>query len=429
MLDEKKNILIFPGGSEIGLEIRRALEYQKYINIYGATSTDDHTQVMYKKIINLPYIHEEDFINRLNSAIKEYCIDYIFPAYDQVQCFLMKNKDKIAAHIISADVKTVLLCRDKMKTYEFLGDKWYIPKYYLNKDQVDSLPVFSKPRKGQGSEGVYLVKKQEDLDRAFLNRDNVICEYLSGEEYTVDCFTNENRCLMAVIPRVRNRIKNGISISAKLIKESNDFLSIAKDLNKQILFCGAWFFQVKKDAFGNLKLLEVSPRVSGTMALSRSLGVNFPLLSIYAYEKKPTVLIQNQYNVQIDRSLSNYYITDIEYEKVYIDYDDTLILNGTINYKLIALLYQIKNQNIPIVLITKHEGDIYDDLKNRHIDKGLFNQIIVLHQFEEKSNYIDAKKKSIFIDDSFSERIKVSKVINGFVFDLDMIDLLIDWRI
>lgn len=138
--------------------------------------------------------------------------------------------------------------------------------------------------------------------------------------------------------------------------------------------------------------------------------------------------MKNGYSLEIDRSLANFYKTNIEYNMVYVDYDDTLIMRDKVNCKLMAFLYQSKNSDIPVTLITKHKGDIYSDLKNRCIDKNIFCKIIVINEDEEKSDYINENIKAIFIDDSFIERKKVYKIINGFVFDLDMIDLLMDSR-
>ena len=67
------------------------------------------------------------------------------------------------------------------------------------------------------------------------------------------------------------------------------------------------------------------------------------------------------------------------------------------------------------------------DLETYHIDKGLFQSIIVIGNDEEKYNYIK-EEKAIFIDDSFAERKKVKDKLGIPVFDVDMIESLIDWR-
>ena len=43
-----KNVLVFPCGTEIGLEINAALRFIKFINLYGASSTDDNGRMVYE---------------------------------------------------------------------------------------------------------------------------------------------------------------------------------------------------------------------------------------------------------------------------------------------------------------------------------------------------------------------------------------------
>lgn len=425
---EEKNILIFPAGSEIGLEIFNALKYQKYLQVFGGTSGEDHTQYLYKNIIRLPYISDEDFIDKLNEQIEKYNIDYIFPAYDFVQCCLMEHAQKIHACIISAKREVVSICRNKQKTYEFLGDVWYRPKFYNDINSVATYPVFIKPKEGQGSEGVHKVMNEKELVY-YLQNDNtyVICEYLGGKEYTVDCFTDEMGTLRISKTRIRNKIKNGISVAAEIVEDDSEFVRIAEDLNSRFDFRGAWFFQVKRNEAGCLKLLEVSPRISGTMGLSRNMGINFPMLSLYLHMGIHVEIVDNDYSIAVDRSLISRYKIDIEYDTAYVDFDDTLIIKGKVNVKLLAFLYQLKNNAKKIVLLTKHVGDIYEELEKYYIDKRIFNEIILMDKTQNKADYID-NNNSIFIDDSFMERKKVYIAKQIPVFDLDSVEALIDWR-
>ena len=68
------------------------------------------------------------------------------------------------------------------------------------------------------------------------------------------------------------------------------------------------------------------------------------------------------------------------------------------------------------------------DLNKLHIDSGLFCEIKVISRDNEKYNYIHGEN-AIFIDDSFAERKKVKDKLNIPVFDVDMIESLIDWRV
>ena len=62
-------------------------------------------------------------------------------------------------------------------------------------------------------------------------------------------------------------------------------------------------------------------------------------------------------------------------------------------------------------------------MKKLHIEIGLFEDIKVIDNNDEKYKYI-CESKSIFIDDSFAERKKVHDNVRIPVFDVDMIESL-----
>ena len=426
---KNKNVLIFPAGSEIGMEIYNSLKYSKFINLYGGTSANDHTDFVYKNVVQLPFISDELFIDKINQIIQEFNIDIIYPALDVVQRFLVKNKDKINAKIISVDYEILDIVCDKDKTYKFFNNYDFIPKTYNNIsfDKI-SYPVFIKPKVGCGSIGAKIINNKHELEECFIeNKDIVICEYLNGSEFTVDCLTDNNGKLLVCKARERKRIKSGISVRSEMIATDNKILEIANIINENLRFKGAWFFQLKKDNFGNYKLLEISARIPGTMGLSRQCGINFPLLTIYLFENEDINIIDNNFLGIVDRAFINCYDLKLEYENIYVDFDDTLILpNGKVNSYLMMFLYQCVNKNKNIFLISKHRGNLIEDLKKNKIDINLFQKIYLLEENENKLDYID-KNNSIFIDDSFAERKRISKL--GIpVFDLDNIESLIDWR-
>lgn len=425
-----KNIAIFPSGTEIGLEINNALKYIKDINIIGFSSSQDHTRFVYKKYIdNLPSYNEKDFIERLNSAIKENNIDYIYPAHDDVLLFLTQNKEKINTKIITSEFETVNISRSKIKTYEYFKEEEFIPKIYNSINNVKDYPVFIKPDIGQGAKGAKLVKNEEELNFEYEQNHNiVISEYLPGDEYTIDCFTDINRQLRFVGARDRKRIKCGISVNSESVEVDNEILNIANTINNKLKFNGAWFFQLKRDIHNKLKLLEIAARIPGTMGLSRNRGINFPLLTIYNNLGLKVEIIKNNYNIELDRAFINRYRIDINYNTVYVDFDDTIVINGKVNKYLIMFMYQLLGENKKIILLTKHRKNIKESLDKYKICVNLFDEIIQINENDEKGKYIK-DKEAIFIDDSFSERKRIHDELGIPVFDLDEVEALLDWKV
>ncbi|QSX05294.1 ATP-grasp domain-containing protein [Sedimentibacter sp. zth1] len=426
----KKRIAIFPAGTEIGLEINRALKYSTHLEIYGFTSFKDHSEYVYSNYVEgLPFYSDDSFIKELNYYLEKYKIDFIFPAHDDVQLFLTENADKIKSLIITTDLKTVRVCRSKIETYNYFCNEDFVPKTYNNKRNVDLFPVFIKPDIGQGSRGAKVINNMFELENAiYENQQIVICEYLPGEEYTIDCFTDFNRNLRACKFRNRKRIKTGISVNSEILPMDEEVFQIANIINEKLKFNGAWFFQLKRDKHNKYKLLEIAPRVSGTMGLSRNTGINYSLLTIFNTMKIPVSIIENKYNIEVDRAFISRYKTDLEYDNIYLDLDDTLIENKKVNSFLMMFLYQIVNEHKKIILLTKHKEDTNATLAKHKICPDLFSEIIHIKNDDEKSEYI-IRSKAIFIDDSFSERYKVAQNTGIPVFDCSEIEALIDWRV
>ena len=355
----KINVLVFPAGEVNSIELHDALSTCVNIQLFGASSIDRHGGYVFKNYISgLPLINESNFFDEFNSLLEKNKIDVVFPTHDTVAEFFASNTDKIKAKILCADKKTSEICRDKQKIYELFKNEKFCPKTYA---QIKSFPVFIKPRKGQGSVGARLIKSQKDIPNVKME-DYVICEYLEGKEYTVDCLTDKDGNLRYVSPRLRKRIFAGISAAGETEDLSDEIRQIAETINEKLNFLGLWWFQIKQDSNGIWKLLEISTRCACTMALTRARGVNLPLLSVYTLMGYDINVTPNDYDVTMDSTLIRRYKIDYEYDTVYFDLDDTLIINNQVHLPSIRFLYQCKNQGKSVILITRHEGNVEETL-------------------------------------------------------------------
>ena len=423
-----KNILVFPAGTEIALEIHSALRQSKFVRLFGGTSRPCHAEFIFERCIeDLPFVDEENFVDALNAVIDEYRIDYVYPAHDSVLTRLAVERDKLHAPLVAAETETVEICRSKNKTYAHLAGADYLPRSYKSAEEVPGYPVFIKPSVGQGAEGARRIDDEAHLLEALSEGvEYAICEYLPGREFTVDCFTDRHGKLRLVSPRSRARIRAGISVRSEHFEADERVRAIAEDINRRFSFMGAWFFQLKENAGGEYRLMEVAPRIAGTMAVTRNTGANLPMLTLFTLWGYDVELIRNGGELLLDRAFIARYESDLSYSRVYVDFDDTIVVNGKVNGLLMMFLHQARDKGKELILLTKHAKDIYESLDACAVSPRLFNEIIHIAPQDEKIKYI--KGDSIFIDDSFAERIKVSRACHIPVFDLDMVESLLDWR-
>jgi hypothetical protein len=428
MAINRHHALIFPAGSEIGLEIFNSLKYSHHVEIFGASGKSDHASFVYEAdhyIEDMLYIDHPDFIDRFNSLLCAYQIEYIYPTHDTIACFLAEHQSKLKAKVLTSCFETNRVARFKQRTYEVFRPFDFCPVVYAAPHLQLPFPVFLKPNDGQGGKGTYLAEDHEDL--AFYLKKSpalLVTEFLPGEELSVDCFTDFHRKLQFIGPRTRERIQMGISFRSTAVQVTEEIKRIANCINDTVHLDGAWFFQVKKDSSGVFKLMEFAPRQSSTMGLYRHTGVNFALLALFNAMNKLVEILPNNYAVQLDRCLHNRFKANLTFSRVYIDFDETLVVERHVHDQAMAFLYQCRNRGIHIVLITKHQHNLVESLNACGIATNLFEKIIQISETDNKWQFINPDE-AIFIDNYWFDRREVKEKLGIPVFDVDGIDCLL----
>lgn len=423
-----KRILVFPCGSEIGLEIHRSIRYSTHFELVGASSVDDHGRFVFEEYVGgLPHHLHPYFAVSLERVVRDYRIDAIYPAMDAVAETINDLGPQLGVVVIGSRPEVTSLCASKTATYRELDGVVPVPQYYRELKEVRQFPVFIKPDRGYGSRNTLLARDADSAD-SFLTRFDtssmLLVEYLPGEEWTIDCFSDRHGELCFHAARSRSRISNGISVHTKPSTEhQKQFEQWARAIHDKLCPRGAWFFQAKLAANGQPKLLEVAARLGGSSGLFRCQGVNFALLSAFDAFDMDVSIEPNTYRIEMDRALDNRYKLDFEYAHVFVDLDDCLIVRGQVNRQLVSFLHKAIAEGKRLTLITRHLRDPMITLREFRISE-LFDRIIHIRSKEEKkSAYIDVNN-AIFIDDSHAERRDVARVHGVPVFAPDMIEAL-----
>jgi hypothetical protein len=422
------NVLVFPAASEVGLEINRALGACKEVVLHGAGQRGPSVaSTHFRNLHELPTIHHSDCLPEIQKLIATHSIDAIFPAYDDVVVWLAEHAAHLKATILAPDISVCNLCRSKRATYAAFKNILPTPRVWQPDAHDIAFPVFVKPDKGQGSQRARRIDSADALKRALAAEpDLIIMENLAGVEFTVDCFSQRGRGVLFAGARRRVQTKTGISTISEAVE-----LPLAKEwadkIQQNLAIHGTWFFQMKADSKGKYRLLEVAPRIAGSMALSRVLGPNFPLLSLFEAAEIPVTLSPIHSPISISRSLDIRFTHNMKIDALYVDLDDTLVLRNQVNTQLIALMFQYRNQGIPVHLITRHKRDLGETLSTFRLN-GLFDKIIhIKDDATRKSDFIP-EMNAVLIDDSFAERQAASATGHITCFDAAASVCLIDER-
>lgn len=106
----------------------------------------------------------------------------------------------------------------------------------------------------------------------------LVMEYLPGSEYSIDMFVDNGNTLAAV-PRKRLAMNGGISVSC-LMEDNREIIDYCTDIARVLRLDGNIGIQVRADCEGRYRILEINPRVQGTIVACLASGVNFPYLAV-----------------------------------------------------------------------------------------------------------------------------------------------------
>jgi len=190
---------------------------------------------------------------------------------------------------------------------------------------------------------------------------------------------------------------------------------LAKVIGGELQLAGPWFFQMKEDGDSLPKLMEVGLRVAGSSGVQRLKGVNFSKLQLFQSQGFKLQIIDQDLYPSI---FKNGFDLNFTYHFIYVDFDDTLIVDSKINIVLLNFLKEQSLLNVEIILLTRHKGNLYESLELYGL-RNLFAEVIHLKNREKKSDFIKCQGKFVFIDDSFQERLDVAIKFNTRALVLD----------
>lgn len=309
-------VLLTGAGAPGAAGIIQCLQKARELDLWCCdASADASGKYILKKFFTIPKASDKNFIPGLLKAAQAHKIDLILPLVTRELLLLAKNKKKFedaGIRVITSSAKTLKIANNKARLYEFLRAKninvpefVVVSTYEEFKAGVKKLGypkkrVTFKPAVSNGSRGFRIIDNTVDKAHLLWNekpnntfisfaeingiiqkqpvKDLLLSEYLPGEEYSVDCLADNGKCILA-IPRLRSRILNGISVGGEFI-ENKDIIEYSRQIIEAIGLHGNIGIQVKKAVDGTYKILEINPRVQGTIVTNLAAGANMPLLAV-----------------------------------------------------------------------------------------------------------------------------------------------------
>ena len=270
---------------------------------------------LHKDFAVIPLAADPYFADAVLALCKTRNIEIILPLVTKELIPLsqrQKEFEETGIKLLISPVASLEIANNKSRLYEFL--QWRgmtVPDFRVVetieqfKKAVEELgfpgkEICFKPSVSNGSRGFRIVTEQIDEldllfnykpDSTFIRLDDavrilssgvfpelLISEYLPGEEYSVDCLARHGQSIL-IVPRLRKRMINGISVEGEFVKEES-IIKYCTQIIKELQLHGNIGIQVKKSEAGKFLILEINPRVQGTISAALGAGINFPLLAV-----------------------------------------------------------------------------------------------------------------------------------------------------
>jgi len=241
----------------------------------------------------LPAGHDPEFAAAALARCIAMGVDVLIPTVDaELRPLGLARADFSWAGIelLLAPDRALDLCLDKLALAQCCAGQVPVPRTERY-DQAGDLeswayPVIVKPRTGSGSRDISVVESSQALARLGASADFIVQEYLPGEEYSVDVLADATGHVVASVPRVRERVDSGVSVADRTLHDSElERLGAAVATATGLTYIAN--VQFRRNAAGGPTLLEVNPRVPGTLPLTVASGVDMPRMALDSLRGRP----------------------------------------------------------------------------------------------------------------------------------------------
>ena len=234
------------------------------------------------------------YVDAIENIVRSEPFDLLIPAGDLSTEFLSAQREKILPHVkmLLPSKELIELARFKDRTYQFaLANGIKIPKTHFPQllDDVKRLIpgltfpcVVKKPRGTANKGNAYLNNAEELLSYyEFLSPEDgwpVIQEFIKGDFYGILAIADQGEILDCVMFKSHQKysLSGTAAYCCSVVDEK--FLNTAQKFIKLLNWTGAINIDFLKDRDGDFKLLEINPRLSGTLGFACQLGVDLPVI-------------------------------------------------------------------------------------------------------------------------------------------------------
>tara|TARA_A100001015_G_scaffold15960_1_gene18706 strand:+ start:10844 stop:11872 length:1029 start_codon:yes stop_codon:yes gene_type:complete len=296
----------------------------KDLKIIGIdSSTENYAKFLCDHSYQVPNGLSKSYINEIIKIIKKHSVKLIIPCSDEEVFQLSKHISilkKLGTNVACPTANVFPIISNKIKTYKFMNElnintpiwkhgnsKKSVIEAVENLFDLNLNNLIIKPAKGRGSKDVLTISKKnlnentffknytfsqfkKMIDKYILNQSYIISEKLNNPVYDLDFLSWKGKVLQSTFrQRIKGELPNEGHFIRKVPKELSKSINIiSSKLNLSWLYDCDWMY----DNDGILKIIELNPRMSGSIAVPVIAGANY-LDNIISLSKNKRIIIKN----------------------------------------------------------------------------------------------------------------------------------------
>ena len=290
-------ILLEASGSLTASYLIKAVQEAGYIALATDLTPECYAIGLTSHFASMPKVSNPDLWKEVDTVLKENNVSIVIPSLDETLVEWAKRKQYFKekkVEVILSDEEVIKVFQDKWLTYNFfIEHNIPTPKTSLNQEYE-----MIKPRFGRGSSGIYISNKVEDMEG------QISQEVLNGIEYTIDVFCDSSHEPVYIVPRERLNVKEGKSTAGLVVKHEK-IEKYVREICSATKFLGPINIQCFEMKNGDVKFIEVNPRIAGGMALGFAATENWiPLMISNLIEGKRFEKVDIKYGLKMMRYYS-----------------------------------------------------------------------------------------------------------------------------
>ncbi|PIY17796.1 hypothetical protein COZ14_01955 [Candidatus Dojkabacteria bacterium CG_4_10_14_3_um_filter_Dojkabacteria_WS6_41_9] len=257
-----KRILFLQAGSVVGPEYIKLIKQIPGVELIVAADSDPLASGLFIADVGvvIPRASEPGFATKVQQVIDQYQIDFVFPFLEY------GHKELLAVNAnFGCDLAAGVWCKDKYLFYQKcqkLGIS--VPKTYLLKDFTTQLelPVYVKPRKGDGAKDNFKITSEKELDglkKLFEDSSTefIVQELLEGPHWAADVVVNNGE-----IQAVATRKTLGRVYRVEVV-ENQAFAEFCKGIQKILGINKIFNVEAFEVSTGKFVINEINARIGG----------------------------------------------------------------------------------------------------------------------------------------------------------------------